>query len=352
MKPARFSYLAPDSLGEALGVLEEHGDAARVLAGGQSLGPLLNLRLALPEVLVDANRIPGLDSLTIGSRGAVEIGAMARQHAVERREAVISGWPMVAEAIAEIGHRAIRNRGTVGGSVAHADPAAELPAAFVALDVEFAIASSGGTRSVPASEFFVGPFTTVLEPGEMLAGITVPPVRERTGQAWLEYSRRHGDFGVVGVAALLSADEDGRCSHARLVYSGVASVPWEPQRAIEMLAGSKLSPELITEAGRAAAEESAPPGDIHASAAHRRRLIRALTPRALDFAALRWRRGRRDGDRRRRDGRQRNRRERVRGHHDIERVGMSGTSRATLRTAHYSIGGRSVAPALRCPAAS
>lgn len=281
MKPARFRYLAPDSLEAALAALSDPDGDIRILAGGQSLGPLLNLRLARPDVILDVNRIPDLDAIRVTSDGQLSIGALTRQRRAETSAAVSSGWSLLCQAISQIGHRAIRNRGTVGGSVAHADPAAELPAALTALDATFHVASVGGRRSVPAAEFFRGPLATALDPDEMLLGLTVPPTDARAGQAWLEFSRRRGDFGVIGVAAVLRLDEDHCCADVRLVYSGADWTPWEPPSMRGVLNGRRPAPGLFEEVGRAVAGESAPPADIHASAAQRRRLIRVLTARVL-----------------------------------------------------------------------
>lgn len=287
MKPVPFRYVAPLSVDQALEVLAEEGDEARALAGGQSLGPLLNMRIAAPGVLLDINRLAELDYLRIEADGALVIGSLTRQRAVEVSDDVSSSHGLLVEAVSQIGHRAIRNRGTIGGSVAHADPAAELPAALVALDAIVHVGSSAGVRSIPASRFFLGPFSTALQSNELLMGITVPPARPRTGQAWMEVARRHGDYGVVGVAATVEYGEDGLCSDARLVYSGADWTPWEPGTGPDLLRGESLTPDLLEEVGRVVAAGSAPPADIHASAAYRRRLISVLTVRALARCASR-----------------------------------------------------------------
>ena len=188
MKPARFAYLAPGSVDEATAILGEHGDEARLLAGGQSLGPLLNLRLAQPPIVVDVNRLSSLDYIRVEDDGSLSVGALTRQRRAETSPVVAQAWPLLTEAIGEIGHRAIRNRGTIGGSIAHADPAAELPACLVALGATCRLASSAATRDVAAADFFRGPFSTVLRTGEMLVGITVPGPRPAGTQAWLEFS--------------------------------------------------------------------------------------------------------------------------------------------------------------------
>lgn len=282
MKPAPFRYVAPRSVEEALSVLADEGDGARVLAGGQSLGPLLNLRIATPTMLVDANRIAGLDQIESTEDGALSIAAMVRQRAAELSPRVSAASPMLVEAIGQIGHRAIRNRGTIGGSVAHADPAAELPAVLVALQASIHLGSAGrGMRTVPASEFFLGPFMPALDADEMLVNIEVPSRRPGEGQAWMEVSRRHGDFAIVGVAAVLRLDPQGSIAAARLVYSGVGWAPFEALIASDSMVGEEPGVALFAEAAAAAAAASDPPEDVHATTSHRRRLVDVLTRRAL-----------------------------------------------------------------------
>ena len=285
MKPSSFRYVAPLSVHQALETLRDEADDVRILAGGQSLGPLLNLRLSQPGLIVDINRLTDLDAIRVTPAGDLAIGAVTRQRTVETSPVVAADWGLIVTAISHIGHRATRNRGTVGGSVSHADPAAELPAALTALDASFQIASTAGRRSVPATDFFLGPFSTALRADEMLVGMTIPPTPSGTGHAWLEYSRRHGDFGIIGVAAILRY-ERGVCAHARLVFSGADWTPWQPPTAVQRLIGNRPSLDLFEEVGRAAAAESSPPEDIHASTAHRRRLIEALTARALSTCAI------------------------------------------------------------------
>jgi CO/xanthine dehydrogenase FAD-binding subunit len=218
MKPAPFAYEAPDTLEAALALV---GDEARPLAGGQSLVPMLNFRLARPEMLVDLNGVQELDELRISSDGALRIGALTRQLALERSEEVGSGWPLLRQAVRLVGHPATRSRGTVGGSAAHADPAAELPAALAALDARFVVRSLGrGERALSAGEFFVGPLMTALEPDELLCGIEVPPLPDGARTAFVEHARTHGDFATAGVAVVLAP---GR--HAAVALLGAASTP-------------------------------------------------------------------------------------------------------------------------------
>jgi carbon-monoxide dehydrogenase medium subunit len=292
MKPAPFEYLAPDSLDAALEILArgvgEAGDA-KLLAGGQSLIPVMNFRLAQPTLLVDLNRVRELDYVR-QEDGGLRIGAMTRQRILERDPLVARLSPLLAETVPFIAHPQIRNRGTVGGSLAHADPAAELPAVAVALDARFRLRRSGGERWVEARDFFCGLFATVLDPDEMLVEVALPPPPPRTGWAFLEVARRHGDYAQVGVAARVTLDEAGRCREARLVYLSVGDGPVEARGAAGLLAGR--NEEAIEEAIEAAAEKASrdemePTGDIHASSDFKRHLARVVTGRALRRAFAR-----------------------------------------------------------------
>jgi CO/xanthine dehydrogenase FAD-binding subunit len=293
MKPAPFEYLAPGTLEEAIDLLARHGDAAKLIAGGQSLGPLLNMRLARPEVLIDLNRLSELDYLR-EQDGWLAIGALTRQRTLERSPLVRERWPLLHEAVPCIGHLAIRNRGTVGGSIAHADPSAELPSVVTALGGELRIRGPRGERSTRPEEFFVTYLTTTLEPDEVLVEVRLPPVAAGTGAAWLEYARRHGDFALVGVAALLRLGTDGRCAEARLVYTGVGPAPYDARPAAGLLIGQPPSEETFAAAAERAAADSEPDADLHASAEYRRHLVWALTRRALR-QALQRAQGRLDG---------------------------------------------------------
>ncbi|HZH81294.1 MAG TPA: xanthine dehydrogenase family protein subunit M [Gemmatimonadales bacterium] len=281
MKPAPFDYFAPGTLDEVLALLAEHGDEAKPLAGGQSLIPAMNFRLARPRVLVDLNRVGALSYIRAEKSG-VEIGAMTRQRAVERSDVVARAAPLLAEAMPAIAHPQIRNRGTVGGSIAHADPSAELPAVALALDARFRARSATGERTIVAADFFKGMLETALEPGELLVGIALPPLRPRTGTAFLEVARRHGDYALVGVAAVVTLDATGRCQAARIALLSVGDGPVLAVEAGKTLVGQKRSDELLRAAADAAAKRDVdPPSDIHASAAYRRRLVDVLTRRAL-----------------------------------------------------------------------
>ncbi|HVG11189.1 MAG TPA: xanthine dehydrogenase family protein subunit M [Thermoanaerobaculia bacterium] len=286
MKPASFEYLAPDSLDAALDLLAHRGGEAKLLAGGQSLIPVMNFRLAQPSLLVDLNRLRDLDYIREDA-GELRIGAMTRQRRLERDPLVRRLAPLLREAVPFIAHPQIRNRGTVGGSLAHADPAAELPAVAVALNARFRLQRAGGERWVEARDFFTGLFTTVLEPDEMLVEMLLPTPPRQPGWAFLEVARRHGDYAQVGIAAWISLDGHNRCLEARLVYLSVGDGPVEAREAARMLVGVDLSGEAIDAAAdKASREEMDPTGDIHASADFKRHLARVLTGRALRRAIV------------------------------------------------------------------
>ncbi|MFN7961868.1 MAG: FAD binding domain-containing protein [Thermoanaerobaculia bacterium] len=290
MKPAAFDYLAPQSLDEALAALGRNGSEAKVLAGGQSLIPLLSFRLAKPAVLIDLNRVPGLDFLSERADGGLSVGALVRQRRLEKEPLVARRAPLLAEAMPWVAHPQIRNRGTLGGSLAHADPAAELPALAVVLGARLRLRSAAGERWVTAADFFVGLLTTALEPEEMVVEVEIPPLPARTGWAFLEVARRHGDYAQAGVAALLTLDSEGRCREARWAYLSAGDAPVAAREAAAMLGGEFPSERLFDQAaGLAAEREIDPAGDIHASAEFKRHLARVLTRRALTTAAARAR---------------------------------------------------------------
>jgi aerobic carbon-monoxide dehydrogenase medium subunit len=280
LKPPPFTYLAPDSLEEALSQLAEHGDEAKPLAGGQSLVPLLALRLARPTVLID---LGGLSELAYirADNGHVAVGAMTRERAAERSEIIRSGVPLLAEALPLIGHIAIRNRGTIGGSAAHADPAAEIPTLAMALQAELVAASaSRGRRTIPATEFFQGFLTTALEPDELLVEVRFPVAAPGTVVAFEEAARRHGDFAMVGVASAVLV-RDGSVADARLALAGVSDAPLRCHEAEQVLAGSAPSMAVIEEAASVATSPLTPASDLHGSSAYRKHLARVLIRRAL-----------------------------------------------------------------------
>lgn len=287
MKPAPFAYFDPHSLEEVLDLLQQYGYEAKLLAGGQSLGPLLNMRLAVPQVVIDLNRVAALDYQR-EQDGWLVLGALTRQSRLEDDPTLQVRQPLVAEAIPLIGHRAIRNRGTVGGSLAHADPAAEWPALAVALEAELVAHRAGqAPRVVQAEDFFRDSLTTALKPDEVLIEVRLPPWPSRTGWAFVEFSRRHGDFALVGVAARLGLDEAGRCTDARLALIGVGPTPVRARQAEALLRGEPPDEALFAAAAQQAGQEIDPHGDIHASADYRRRLITVLVSRALAKAAAR-----------------------------------------------------------------
>lgn len=284
MKPAAFEYFQPRSLEEALGLLSDHEGDAKPLAGGQSLIPAMNFRLATPAVLVDLNHVPELSYINNGD-DLLRIGGMTRQRAIERSPAVARVAPLLTETMPFIAHAAIRNRGTIGGSLAHADPAAELPAVMVALNAQFELRTQTQSRTVAAQDFFWGLFSTVLEPTELLAEIQIPKLSARTGHAFLEISRRHGDFALAGVAAAVTVDERGRCAEARIALLSVGDRPMLASQGSAVLMGQTPSAELIREAADTAARHDIDPStDIHASARYRRQLASVLVRRVLSRA--------------------------------------------------------------------
>jgi len=285
VKPPAFEYHRPASVEEALDLLARRPDA-KPLAGGQSLVPTMNFRLAQPAALVDLN---GLDALAgiEPSDGGLVIGAMTRQRAVERSALVAARAPLLAESMPFVAHPQIRNRGTVGGSLAHADPAAELPAVMVALGARIVLRRAAGERALDAERFFTGLFATALEPGELVAAVELPALPARTGCAFLEVARRHGDYALVGVAATVTLDEAGRCTAARIALLSVGDAPVLASVAATMLKDQAPTADVIDAAAETVNSELDPPSDIHASTAYRRRLARVLTRRALAAAAAR-----------------------------------------------------------------
>jgi aerobic carbon-monoxide dehydrogenase medium subunit len=280
VKPPPFEYRAPATLEEALELLARYGDEAKVLAGGQSLVPVLNFRLARPAVLIDLNGIAGLAGIRNGD-GALRLGAMTRQRAAERSAEVAAAAPLVRDALGFVAHPQIRNRGTVGGSVAHADPAAELPAVMLALDARLGLRRGGAERWLTAGEFFTGLFSTALQPDELLVEIEVPRPPPGAGWAFDEVARRHGDYALLGVGGVVALDGAGVCRHARLAYVNGGPGPVRAATAERLLEGERPSAALIAAAAEAAAEELRPGNDVHASAEYRRQLARVLTRRVL-----------------------------------------------------------------------
>jgi carbon-monoxide dehydrogenase medium subunit len=285
MKLPSVEYEAPTTVEEAVGLLAEHQDEASVLAGGQSLIPLLALRLARPAVLVDINGVAELSGMS-RVNGWLAVGAMTREYVAEESAAVAQAVPLLAAALPLIGHEAIRNRGTIGGSLAHADPAGELPAVARALDAEFVVRSAAETaRVVAAADWFEGYLATARRPDEMLTEVRFPVAAPGTGAAFEEVARRHGDFAIVGLAAQLTLTEDGVISDARLAFSGVADVPVRAKDAEDLLGGQRPSAELFEEAAAAATAGLDPPADLHGSSEYRKKVAAALVRRGLRTAA-------------------------------------------------------------------
>lgn len=267
MKPAPFDYVAATSREHALDLLAGAADA-KVLAGGQSLLPVLSMRLGHPEVLVDIGRIRELREVTVDSRGSLVIGASATQASVLTDPRVHRGWPLLTAAIRHIGHPQIRNRGTVCGSLAHNDPAAELPAAALALDASMRVASARGRREIAAGEMFLGPFTTALEPDELLEAVVLAPARSASGSSFREFSTRRGDFATVGVAVHLVRD-GGVVAEVRVVLLGAAGSATRVRGVEDAVLGRAVTPELCATLPEIAAGEMTPPEDVHATAEFR-----------------------------------------------------------------------------------
>jgi carbon-monoxide dehydrogenase medium subunit len=281
MKPAPFAYHRVHELEEAVARLAELGEDAKVLAGGQSLVPMMNFRIVRPTALVDINRVPGLDHVERDG-DTLRVGALTRHAAIERVNGhTARGYEILARAAPWVGHFPIRAQGTFGGSIAHADPAAEWCMLALALDAEIVASGPAGARTVPAADFFLGFMTTALEPGELVTEVRFP--RPWPHAAIQEFARRHGDFAVVAVIAAVAAD-NGRCDEARIVIGGVDELPVRAREAENVLSGSELGESAFAEAAAAAAAEIDPVGDVHGSAEYRRRLAEVLVRRALEEA--------------------------------------------------------------------
>jgi carbon-monoxide dehydrogenase medium subunit len=294
LKPAPFDYVAARTIEEAVDHLARHGGDARVLAGGQSLVRLMNTRLATPAVLVDINRVAGLDGIVV-ENGSIRIGALARQRAAELSDIVRAEAPLFAEAGAHVAHPSVRRRGTVAGSIAFADPAAELPAALLALEGDVVVAGPDGERTIAAADLFTGAFETSLRDGEMIAAVRVPRrAGARAGSAWVEVARRQGDLPVCGAGAVVTLADDGAIASARVALCGVGATPVRATAVEEALAGSPPTDEAVGAAAERAARDLDPPSDPHGSAAFRRHLAVVMTRRSVQRAAERAREGAED----------------------------------------------------------
>ncbi len=284
MKPAPFKYVKASSLAQALSLKAEHGDDARFLAGGQSLIPAMNFRLARPSVLIDINGLSELAGCSGAGGGQVRLGALTRYRALERDDDFLKACPLFADALPHIAHPQIRNRGTVGGNLSHADPASELPAVAVAMGARLHLQSASGEREVDASDFFVGLLTTDVQPDEMLVDISLPLQKPRSGACFMEVARRRGDFALAGVAAIVTLDVERRCSEVRLGLCGVGETPVDASRAAEALIGETFSDRAVEVVAAAVQHMIEPAGNVHATADYQRHVAGVLTSRALRAA--------------------------------------------------------------------
>jgi CO/xanthine dehydrogenase FAD-binding subunit len=284
MKPAAFEYFAPVDLTEALDLLAQYGDEAKILAGGQSLMPLMSMRLARPHVVIDINRVTDLAYITAGVDGTLAIGALTRQRAVERSGIVHERNPLLAAVMPFLGHFQIRNRGTIGGSIVHADPAAELPALSLALEAEFVLQSSTQQRVLKAPEFFLTYLTTAIEPVEMLTELRLPPWKPQWRWGFQEVCRREGDFALVGAVALLQMEDDAVCQAARLTMFGVGGTPVRVPTAEELLSGRSIDDRMLTGLTKVVSAALEPDSDIHASSEYRKEVGGVVARRAVGTA--------------------------------------------------------------------
>jgi len=286
LKLPRFEYHSPDTIDEVLALLAEHGDEAKVMAGGQSLVPLLAMRLARPTHVVDVNRVGGMSE--ISEQGdEIHFGALVRERAAERSSVVADRLPLLAEALPYIGHVAIRSRGTIGGTVAHADASAEIPCVLQALEGSVVARSARGERTIAAADFFQGHFTTALDDDECVVEVRFPVSNGSAGYAFQEVARRHGDFALVGVAAKVALDGDGRVADSRITVMGVADVPHRASTAEAELLGAEPTPETLAAVAQTATADLSPGSDVHGSAAYRRHLAAVTVRRTLTTAAER-----------------------------------------------------------------
>jgi aerobic carbon-monoxide dehydrogenase medium subunit len=285
MKPVPFDYYAPTSIEEALENLAQLGYAGKILAGGQSLVPAMNFRVAQPGALVDLNNIPELFYIRPTPQGGLLIGTMTRATTVEENPLTAERAPLILQAMPHVAHPQIRNRGTFGGALAHADPAGQMPGVAVALNARCHIRKKGGERWVSADDFFIGPFASVLEPEEMLYEVEIPALPPRSGTSYHQIARQHGAQAQAGVNVVVTLDEKNRCKQATIVFISVGERPLLARQAAQMLAGQELTPELIRSAAEHAANKEIDPGsDIHATEEYRRYVSAVIARRALSAA--------------------------------------------------------------------
>jgi len=281
MKPAPFEYHVPNTIDQSLALLGEYADEVKILAGGQSLVPAMNFRVVQPAVLVDINRVPELGYIREDG-DVLRVGAMTRERQLEFDPLIEKRTPLLAEALPFIAHPQIRNRGTIGGSLVNADPAAELPVLMLALSARLKVQNVSGKRWIEAKDFFVGMFTTALEADEMLVEIELPVMQKRTGWSFMEVAPRKGDYALMGVAALVELEETGRCKAAKLVYLNAGDGPVDAQNAVNLLQGEKVDDALIDSAAELASQsEITPFGNVHASPEFQGHLANVLTKKAL-----------------------------------------------------------------------
>ena len=283
MKPAPFKYVAASSLDQALSLKAEYGDEARFLAGGQSLIPAMNFRLARPAVLIDINGLATLAGIS-RTQGEIRVGALTRYRALERNGDFLKTCPLFADALPHIAHPQIRNRGTIGGNLSYADPASELPAVATAMSARMRVKSAGGEREVAAADFFVGLLTTDIAADEMLVEVLFPEPKPRTGCSFMEVARRRGDFALAGVAAIVTLDQEERCADLRLALCGVGETPVDASRAAASLVGQRLTDKAIEAVVAGVRELIAPSGNVHASPDYQRHIAGVLVGRAIRAA--------------------------------------------------------------------
>ncbi len=281
MKPAPFKYIAASSLDHALSLKAEYGDDARFLAGGQSLIPAMNFRLSRPSVLIDINRLSDLAGVDRSEGNDIRVGALTRYRDLERNRDFLAACPLFADALPHIAHPQIRNRGTIGGNLSHADPASELPALAVAMQARMRIKSEAREREVVAAQFFQGLLTTDIEADEMLVGVIFPPLAPRTGTSFMEVARRRGDFALAGVAAMVTLDQEGRCAAVRLALCGVGETPVDASQAVSALVGKRCTGAAIDDVIAGVQEVIEPAGNVHASPDYQRHIAGVLAKRAL-----------------------------------------------------------------------
>ena len=282
MKPAPFKYVIVRTLDEALAAKADYGDEARFLAGGQSLVPTMNFRMAAPAVLIDINPLSELSG--VKENGVTRIGALTRYRTLEADPVIAKRQPIIREALPHIAHPQIRNRGTLGGNLSHADPASEMPAIMLALNAALTLRSAKAHREVAAEDFFIGALETAIGPDEMLVEISLPHLPAHTGTCFMEVARRQGDFAIAGIAAVVTRGDDAMCSHARLAFCGVAEKPSHADEAAQSLIGGGLDATAIKQASELVMAALDPPGNTHADPSYQRHIAGVLTRRALATA--------------------------------------------------------------------